>query len=797
MVRVRSLSASESASVVKQRTPGTPFQTRTRSMASRPHTPNPVDSDSEDEVTFRVSPPQGDPPEGEANPQAEPRIHNPHSTSPNNPPAEQQVPINQPTNQPEPIASTSTAHINQTPAIPAGNVEVIGPILAETMFQMVNENLNFLTTADRLNYVITAYRVRKVINEEQFIRLLKCVNDLNAADDVRRMPPPRTNVPASCRSSRPASRILRGLSRTPSPGESRVQSYVDEQEEYISNNQSAHRRTSPHFEAAPRRAHENPNLADIQGSTIQTNSASRVPPPTSTRERRHNRSKSPELHPRDISPISSISSIASSTHRASDIVRQNRMSSIIDSLNSRPINIETSDIRVPTPHPSTGQFTLTDLDVNGQLMNKLANAIDRMAAVNEPKNRKASFPDHLKHFTGREGYQHAISWFNKLKIFKTTNTSTEEEILMSIRDVFEADSPASMWFEARGKSCKNFIQLEAAFKKTYGPNADELCELKIQVRSQKQQHSQSFVAFSHQIMMLNQELGAPYDDAKLLKLIQRNMLPRYRVKVEGKPFNNLEELEDKVSSYEKQYLMVEISNLEGKGHTVGKIQTVEQLFDFQTALNKPIEPPQKPAVFQPKSQSADQRAKSDSNSSNANQGRNPPKPLMEVKVNDSKPLIKSDNSTVGSTTTSNASKRGGNFRDRNDRGEKRPFVPREPVALFDPSKCRNLDRNLTGFDGDVEKLEGYRYENQCWSCGLRGFRSSECPRCKTEEEIAQFRSLTGPQKRDYFDNLRKQNEARREAWRNRTQNPVSKDQPKLSEANSEPLGQKNEGWGNN
>src|SRR6266851_407687 len=85
MVRLRSLSASDT----KPKKSSTPFQTRTRSMASRANTPPPIDDESDDEITLRSQTPQNDPPGGEATPQVPPRIHNPHSTSPHNPPAEQ------------------------------------------------------------------------------------------------------------------------------------------------------------------------------------------------------------------------------------------------------------------------------------------------------------------------------------------------------------------------------------------------------------------------------------------------------------------------------------------------------------------------------------------------------------------------------------------------------------------------------------------------------------------------------------------------------------------------------------
>src|SRR5712692_3429339 len=84
-------------------------------MASRASTPPPIDDDSDHEITFCANLPHADPPEGEANPQSTPRIHNPHSTSSNNPSAEQITSNNQ---NAYTAPSTSAAHTNNVSSSP-------------------------------------------------------------------------------------------------------------------------------------------------------------------------------------------------------------------------------------------------------------------------------------------------------------------------------------------------------------------------------------------------------------------------------------------------------------------------------------------------------------------------------------------------------------------------------------------------------------------------------------------------------------------------------------------------------
>jgi len=497
------------------------------------------------------------------------------------------------------------------------------------------------------------------------------------------------------------------------------------------------------------------------------------------------------------SPTPSQCSTISRVSRTSRSEQEIPQNSPLPNIAATNVNVEVSANRPSTPHPSSGQFVFPDLQMQGNVFQNLAKAIDRMAAVNEPKKRKVVFPEHLKHFTGKDGYQHAMNWWNKLKIFYTTNTSTEEEILCSMRDILEADSPAARWFEARGKRCKTLQQLETVFNAAYGPNNEQLCELKIKIRSQKQQHSQSFMTFSHSILMLNQELGTPYGDEKLLKLIYRNMLPKYKVKIDEEDYDTLEELEVKVARLEKKYLSVDLSKMEEKGHDMTKVETVEQLYEYKNNLKKlPVAPPKTP-VFQHKTQQ-DQRPRQEVN-------KNQPKQQTELSAVDNKSIISQQNkgdvaskanSSQGSLVT-NTSKSSKSFNKTSERGGQPPV--QRTVAAFDATRCRNFDRNLTGFSGDVTQRERYNENNQCWTCGLIGFKNTECPKCKTEEEIQQWRALSSKQKTEYFQQLKRDNLAKREAWKARQEisQPSTSNQPKLSDANSVPINQGNEGWGNN
>src|SRR6266851_8449627 len=111
--------------------------------------------------------------------------HNPHSQSPNNPPPGQRTP---PPQEPE-IANLAEPAATTGSSIRPGN-DGLEPHLSEGTFDILRDGLDFMTTSERTIYITNAYRIRKIINEDQFFRLLTIVNDLNRLDDSRRMPPP-------------------------------------------------------------------------------------------------------------------------------------------------------------------------------------------------------------------------------------------------------------------------------------------------------------------------------------------------------------------------------------------------------------------------------------------------------------------------------------------------------------------------------------------------------------------------------------------------------------------------------
>jgi len=129
----------------------------------------------------------------------------------------------------------------------------------------------------------------------------------------------------------------------------------------------------------------------------------------------------------------------------------------------------------------------------------------------------------------------------QIHIYASTASATEEELLCGFRELMEPDSNAACWFEVRGRASQTIAQLETAFKLAFGPDREQLNILKENVKSMKQHHSQSFRTFAHRILIKNEELGSPYNQTKLTKIIYRNMLGIFQVRLVNqhlKPWRN-------------------------------------------------------------------------------------------------------------------------------------------------------------------------------------------------------------------------------------------------------------------
>jgi len=272
--------------------------------------------------------------------------------------------------------------------------------------------------------------------------------------------------------------------------------------------------------------------------------------------------------------------------------------------------------------------------------------------------------------------------------------------------------------------------------------------------------------FSHNISSLNEDLGCPFTEDKLLRIIYKNMLGRYHTKIGKDECSTLEELQERVAKEERNHVLNEICRLEGLGQTVNGVLTIEELQRFIQGIPVEIAPT-------PKSHN-----NQDSNRSkqNSNAKPNPPnnqqtKPSEFVaaatKPAEAKAPVKENVPGTMAAPPSAPTQRGG-YPNQNAPVARAPNAPeqrggypngngpRSNLAYFDRARCYHFGSNDQNYQGDITTRKGYNTNFVCFHCGTVGFFQRMCPRCTPESEIAAWESMTRDERAKYLEDLKAQ-----------------------------------------
>ncbi len=312
------------------------------------------------------------------------------------------------------------------------------------------------------------------------------------------------------------------------------------------------------------------------------------------------------------------------------------------------------------------------------------------------RQKVVTFTD-ITPFTGNEGSKYALSWWHAFEMDVAVQTNPEEDVLKSFGTLMQKGTFAKNWYEVNGKQCRTLASLGDMFKSEFGPTVEELRDLKDEIRLTKQKNGVSFASFSHELIMMNRELGNAYGETELLTTIYHNMHPRLHKEIKGDQFRTLAELGRLAKAEESFHVRIGVRKLRDDGVQFEHCDTIEQLHALKNK-HKPVynrsNPSQKPAQQQ-------QPAKQS----------NKPSVQAESKPDSSKAREK-----------------------KTDQSEEVVAKPKKAFFL-DRSKVEKPDDNVTGFTPDQEsEWPFYNEKFYCFHCGRKGFLKHYCPYLFTLEQ---------------------------------------------------------------
>jgi len=326
----------------------------------------------------------------------------------------------------------------------------------------------------------------------------------------------------------------------------------------------------------------------------------------------------------------------------------------------------------------------------GQLMDEL------VTSTRANRQKVVTFND-ITPFTGNEGCKYALSWWHAFEMDVAVQTNPEEDVLKSFGTLMHKGTFAKNWHEVNGKLCRTIKSLGELFKAEFGPTAEELRDLKDEIRLTKQKNGVSFASFSHQLIMMNRELGNAYGDVELLTTIYHNMHPRLHKEIKGDQFRNIAELGRLARAQESYHVRIGVTKLREDGVQFEHCDTIEQLHALKNkhkVVYTRSNPSQKPAQPQ-------------------QPARNPNKPSVQA---ESKPESSKTREKPSDQSTEVGAK------------------PKKPFFL-DKSKVEKPGDNVTGFTPDQEsEWPFYNEKFYCYHCGRKGFLKHYCPYLLTLEQ---------------------------------------------------------------
>src|SRR6267143_6455553 len=316
------------------------------------------------------------------------------------------------------------------------------------------------------------------------------------------------------------------------------------------------------------------------------------------------------------------------------------------------------------------------------------------------KKRQVEFPKHLTEnkFNGKNDSKlKALSWWRDVMKFANTSNYEEEEILGSFSQLLEKDSVADMWHEEYAYKLKTLEEVGKDFKKFFGPSKEDLDEEIRELKNWQHRRNETFNVYVSQVYARNIELGTPYNDKQMLKIIYNNMWPAYKEHIKPENFENKRELMMLVKERESYQLRLQRAIYECNGQKVKDLNSMEQLAEYKNNRN----------------------LRWHHRYTRGNKWDE------EHKVN----LVQNDveNEASNAKYLNNENNQNSKIQSQEQQQSKK--------WVFDESKVRDKGYNPMNFDkSKAKETFGYNERHDCITCGLHGFVTSLCPCHNTIEQ---------------------------------------------------------------
>jgi len=378
---------------------------------------------------------------------------------------------------------------------------------------------------------------------------------------------------------------------------------------------------------------------------------------------------------------------------------------------SQPVDQDTipDDVSEAGSERSITPTGTVNADAPPAVWNTVIKAMNNIAKNTQPqkKDKILTFVDVVK-FNGNEGRLKALSWWYSFETDVTTQINSEAEVLRSFGSLMAKNSQAKSWFDQRGKDCKTLNELKSEFNVTFGPSMQDKAHLEDKIRTKTQHSMESFATYSTAVYLLNKQLGNPFGEGALLRLIYNNMNPEFQRSIQMGDFTSLETLSQLVRREEDYTTRKQLRKLQDNNISTDGVDNYEQMQELRRKHKTMTFRPTQQKQVQPQNQNQQQHQKPPSNApvlTEQNQSRPPaaaPKAQGQNIQNTQSPQTKEEV-------------------DDNSKNKRK-------VREFDESKCTKRNCNETNFNPENEKdWPYYDPKMRCFACGRVGFDKFTCP----------------------------------------------------------------------
>jgi len=316
------------------------------------------------------------------------------------------------------------------------------------------------------------------------------------------------------------------------------------------------------------------------------------------------------------------------------------------------------------------------------------------------KKRQVEFSKHLTEnkFNGKNDSKlKALSWWRDVMKFASTSNYEEEEILGSFSQLLEKDSVADMWHEEYAYKLKTLEEVGKDFKKFFGPSKEDLDVEIRELKTWKHNNYEDFNVYVSQVYARNIELGTPYNDKQMLKIIYNNMWPAYKEHIKPEHYQNKRELMMLVKERESYQLRLQRAIYECNGQKVKDLNSMEQLAEYKNNRNL----------------------------------RWHHRYIRGNKWDEEHKVNSVQNDAENETSKAKYSE------NENNQESKSQVLEQQQGRkwVFDESRVKDKGYNPLKFDKSKAKdTFGYNERHDCITCGLHGFVTSLCPCHNTLEQ---------------------------------------------------------------